>query len=337
MSTDDHHLWTRLNNWGTADWTRLCTRDDMIRISADCVEALDVIHAQANEIEANKRYIETGNKALANAERVMDKSAAEIGQLCRDLAQHIGNEKTVIDLQAEVERLNGMLATTVKCLTEQEQSTTRLEKQIARHNQRAELASLHNWRISVDAGEVPIVQATDRLRVKLAEIRARALNLAQWLDKGCEPKHGAIEAGFIALMAKTSDDTPAESIAETTKRLQAQHERDCAVEDIARLVSENEQLRMDLTQYLGNASTAIRLEAERAQLMIENKRLAQDIGNAYHAGFEDGYAAGTSDVSVRLREAIDIVKLHATTEHWAWIREVESELSDDVTTNPTEK
>lgn len=36
------------------------------------------------------------------------------------------------------------------------------------------------------------------------------------------------------------------------------------------------------------------------------------------------------DLRVRLREAIELVKLHATTEHWTWIREVESELSDDV-------
>lgn len=37
-----------------------------------------------------------------------------------------------------------------------------------------------------------------------------------------------------------------------------------------------------------------------------------------------------TDLRVRLREAISLVKLRATTEHWTWIREVESELSDDV-------
>lgn len=36
------------------------------------------------------------------------------------------------------------------------------------------------------------------------------------------------------------------------------------------------------------------------------------------------------DLRVRLREALDIVRLNATTEQVAWMREVESELADDV-------
>lgn len=39
------------------------------------------------------------------------------------------------------------------------------------------------------------------------------------------------------------------------------------------------------------------------------------------------------DLKVRLREAVNIVRLNATTEQVAWMREVESELTDDVGTD----
>jgi len=118
--------------------------------------------------------------------------------------------------------------------------------------------------------------------------------------------------------------------AETIQRLQAQRERDRSIEDLARLSGYLHSLGWEPTadglRKLPDEVTTM----NQSELMIENKRLAEDIGYAYSDGFQDGYSAGFGDMSVRLREAIDIVKLHATAEHGAWIREVESELSDDV-------
>ena len=117
--------------------------------------------------------------------------------------------------------------------------------------------------------------------------------------------------------------------------LQAIHERDCAIEDLARLSGYLHSLGWEPTadglRKLPDEVTTV----NQSELLVENKRLAEDIGYAYSDGFEGGYSAGFGDMSVRLREAIEIVKLHATAEHWAWIREVEGELSDDVTETTT--
>jgi hypothetical protein len=153
----DEQLWTRLSNWGTADWTRLMDRADLIRISEDCIRALDKIQEQVTEIA----------------------------------------------------RLNAMIETTMRCLTEQKQANERLERQIAQ--------SCHDARSDAEFGGCPVgriavlqaqherdcaVEDAKRLLEKLESIRIRTLNLAQWIDKGCDPRYGAIEASFIALMAK---------------------------------------------------------------------------------------------------------------------------------------
>jgi hypothetical protein len=83
---------------------------------------------------------------------------------------------------------------------------------------------LHNWgtgewvrrkdpieMLRISAGCIEALDAIhtqareiERLNAKLEKIRVRTLNLAQWLDKGCDPTHGATEASFIALAAKES-------------------------------------------------------------------------------------------------------------------------------------
>lgn len=57
-----------------------------------------------------------------------------------------------------------------------------------------------------EEGLANYVQEVEQLKAKLASVRARCLNLAQWLDKGCEAKHAATEASFIALYAKESQE-----------------------------------------------------------------------------------------------------------------------------------
>lgn len=66
--------------------------------------------------------------------------------------------------------------------------------------------------------------------------------------------------------------------------------------------------------------------ADRRALLGEIERL-EFIQREFH-NIDD--VAQIRDLRVRLREALDIVRLNATSEQVAWMREVESELTDDV-------
>ena len=49
--TTEKELWTRLHNFGTGEWIRRNSAGEKLDVAEACVDALDVIHAQGNEIE----------------------------------------------------------------------------------------------------------------------------------------------------------------------------------------------------------------------------------------------------------------------------------------------
>ena len=49
--TADDDLWLRLHNWSTAEWVRRNDHAEKVRLSDDCAEALNLLHAKDREIE----------------------------------------------------------------------------------------------------------------------------------------------------------------------------------------------------------------------------------------------------------------------------------------------
>lgn len=122
-----------------------CRAADAIQRLTDSNTVLQgVATTQRTELEriraTERSYIESTDKVLANAERLLDERAKEIEQLRLDLAQQAMNGQTVMEQQKELEKGERALAETHDAWTAE--TTLRMQAEVERDHAIEDVARL---------------------------------------------------------------------------------------------------------------------------------------------------------------------------------------------------